>query len=56
MKLSARNQIAGTIKDVHKGATTAHVEIDVLTRSRVFTDEEAAELDAAGEPPRGADL
>ena len=29
MKLSARNQIAGTIKDVHKGATTAHVEIDV---------------------------
>jgi len=29
MKLSARNQIAGTIKDVRKGATTAHVEIDV---------------------------
>ena len=25
-----------------------------LTRSRVFTDEEAAELDAAGEPPRAA--
>ena len=24
-----------------------------LTRSRVFTDDEAAELDAAGEPPRG---
>ena len=24
-----------------------------LTRSRVFTDEEAAELEAAGEPPRG---
>jgi molybdopterin-binding protein len=29
MKISARNQIAGTIKAVHKGATTAHVEIDV---------------------------
>jgi uncharacterized protein len=25
-----------------------------LTRSRVFTDDEAAELDAAGEPPRAA--
>ncbi len=29
MKLSARNQIGGTIKAIHKGATTAHVEIDV---------------------------
>ncbi len=29
MKISARNQIAGTIKAVHKGATTAHVEIDI---------------------------
>ncbi|EWY38773.1 acetaldehyde dehydrogenase [Skermanella stibiiresistens SB22] len=26
-----------------------------LTRSRVFTDAEAAELEAAGPPPRGAD-
>ena len=25
-----------------------------LTRSRVFTDEESAELEAAGPPPRGA--
>jgi molybdopterin-binding protein len=29
MIISARNQIAGTIKAIHKGATTAHVEIDV---------------------------
>ena len=29
MKLSARNQIAGTIKEIRKGATTAHVEIDI---------------------------
>ena len=29
MKLSARNQIAGTIVEVHKGATTAHVVLDV---------------------------
>ena len=29
MKISARNQLPGTIKDVHKGATTAHVEIEI---------------------------
>ncbi len=29
MKLSARNQISGTIKAIHKGSTTAHVEIEV---------------------------
>ena len=29
MKLSARNQLKGTIKSVHKGQTTAHVEIEV---------------------------
>ena len=29
MKLSARNQIKGTIKSVTKGQTTSHVEIEV---------------------------
>jgi molybdopterin-binding protein len=29
MKLSARNQIKGTVKSVTKGQTTAHVEIDI---------------------------
>jgi molybdopterin-binding protein len=29
MKIGARNQIHGTITEVHKGATTAHVLIDV---------------------------
>ncbi len=29
MKISARNQLAGTIIDVVKGATTSHVRIDV---------------------------
>ena len=29
MKLSARNQLKGIIKTVHKGQTTAHVEIDI---------------------------
>ena len=29
MKISARNQLHGTIVDVTKGATTAHVRIDL---------------------------
>jgi molybdopterin-binding protein len=29
MKLSARNQLKGTIKEVRKGQTTAHVRIDI---------------------------
>ena len=29
MKLSARNQISGTIAEVRKGQTTAHVRIDI---------------------------
>jgi molybdopterin-binding protein len=29
MKLSARNQIKGTILEVRKGQTTAHVRIDI---------------------------
>jgi molybdopterin-binding protein len=29
MRLSARNQINGTVADVKKGATTAHVRVDI---------------------------
>jgi molybdopterin-binding protein len=29
MKLSARNQIKGTVTDVKLGATTAHVRVDI---------------------------
>ncbi len=29
MKISGRNFIAGTIVDVHKGSTTAHVSIEI---------------------------
>ncbi|MBN8993327.1 MAG: molybdopterin-binding protein [Rhizobiales bacterium] len=29
MKLSARNQLKGTIADIVKGATTSHVRIDI---------------------------
>ena len=29
MKISARNQIHGTVTDIQKGATTSHVRLDV---------------------------
>ena len=29
MKISARNQIRGTIVDIQKGVTTAHVRVDI---------------------------
>lgn len=29
MRISARNQLKGTIVEIQKGATTAHVKIDV---------------------------
>ena len=29
MKISARNQLKGTIVDITKGATTSHVRIDI---------------------------
>jgi molybdopterin-binding protein len=46
MKISARNQLKGKILEVKKGATTAHVRIDVggqiITAS--ITNESADEL------------
>ena len=46
MKISARNQLHGTIAEVHKGTTTSHVEIEVggakLTAS--ITNEAVDEL------------
>jgi molybdopterin-binding protein len=46
MKLSARNQLKGKIVDVKKGATTAHVRIDlggqIVTAS--ITNESVDEL------------
>jgi len=47
MKLSARNQIEGTIKTVHPGATTTHVTIEVsptVTITASITNEAAQEL------------
>lgn len=47
MKLSARNQIAGTITAVKPGATTTHVTIEVsptVTITSSITNEAAEEL------------
>ncbi len=53
MKLSARNQLKGTVVEIVKGATTAHVRIDIggaiLTAS--VTNEAIDELKlATGQP------
>ncbi|QBR70346.1 transporter [Beijerinckiaceae bacterium] len=46
MKISARNVLEGTVKDVKKGATTAHVLIDVkgLTITSSITNEAVEDL------------
>jgi molybdopterin-binding protein len=47
MKLSARNQIAGTIKTVKPGATTTHVTIEIsptVTITASITNEASTEL------------
>ncbi len=36
-KLSARNQLAGKVVDVHKGSTTSHVVIDIGGGVLVFS-------------------
>jgi len=49
MKISARNVLKGTILDVQKGATTAHVKIDVGGKvvTSAITNEAVDELGLA---------
>ncbi len=49
MKLSARNKLKGKIVEVKKGATTAHVKIDVggTAVTAAITNEAAEELKLA---------
>jgi molybdopterin-binding protein len=49
MKISARNQLQGTIVKVAKGATTAHVQIEVggTTLTASITNEAVDELKLA---------
>jgi molybdopterin-binding protein len=53
MKLSARNQLKGRIVEVKRGATTAHVQIDIggqiVTAS--ITNESADELSSPSARP-----
>ncbi len=47
MKISARNQIKGTIVEIRKGATTSHVRIEVaagLVLTASITNEAVEEL------------
>jgi molybdopterin-binding protein len=46
MKISARNTLEGTVKEVKKGATTSHVLVDVkgLTVTASITNEAVDEL------------
>lgn len=47
LKLSARNQFAGTVTAITKGATTTHVRIEVapgVTFTAAITNESADEL------------
>lgn len=54
MKFSARNQIPGTVIEVTKGLTTAHVRIDVghgITITSSITNEAVDDLNLrAGDP------
>jgi molybdopterin-binding protein len=49
MKLSARNKLKGKIVTVKKGATTAHVTIDIAGQivTAAITNESAEELNLA---------
>lgn len=49
MKISARNRLKGTIVEVAKGATTAHVKIDVggTIVTAAITNESVEELQLA---------
>lgn len=50
MKLSARNQFAGTVQEVRKGATTTHVRVEVapgVVFTASITNEAAEELGLA---------
>jgi molybdopterin-binding protein len=49
MKFSARNQLKGRIVDVKKGATTAHVRIDIGGQivTAAITNESAEDLGLA---------
>ncbi len=47
MKISARNKLRGTVLEIHKGATTSHVVLEIGRGEKLFasiTNEAVAEL------------
>jgi molybdopterin-binding protein len=54
MRISARNQIKGTVIDVKKGATTSHVRVDIgngQTVTSSITNESVDELGIKAKSP-----
>lgn len=54
MRISARNQIKGTVIDVTKGATTSHVRVDIGNGQTVTSSITNEAVDELGIKPRGA--
>lgn len=54
MKLSARNQINGKILEVKKGATTAHVRVEIAPGQIITASITNEAVDALGLKPGGS--
>lgn len=54
MKLSARNQIKGKILEVKKGATTAHVRVEIAPGQVITASITNEAVDELGLKPGGA--
>jgi molybdopterin-binding protein len=53
MRISARNQIKGTVVDVKKGATTSHVRVDIGNGQIVTSSITNEAVDELGIKPKG---
>ena len=54
MRISARNQIKGTVTEVKKGATTSHVRVDIGNGQIVTASITNEAVDALGIKAKGA--
>ena len=54
MRISARNQIKGTVIDVKKGATTSHVRVDIGNGQVVTASITNESVDELGIKAKGA--
>lgn len=51
MRISARNQIAGTIIDITRGATTSHVRVDIGSGNVITSSITNTSVDELGLTP-----